>query len=62
MKKCGNLMKHLNAFNRVICEISNVEVKLEDKDKALLLLTLLSSSFKHFITILLYGKKYNQIR
>jgi len=39
MKKCTPILQHLNAFNRILSDLLALEVKLEEEDKALLLLS-----------------------
>ncbi|KAH7519088.1 hypothetical protein JRO89_XSUnG0138700 [Xanthoceras sorbifolium] len=55
MEEGGDVMAHLNDFNRCITNFIRVNVKYEDDDKALLLLRSLPDSFKHFRTTLLFG-------
>ncbi|KAI9196107.1 hypothetical protein LWI28_021066 [Acer negundo] len=57
MEKGGDVMAHLNDFNRCIRKLIRVDVKYEEDDKALMLLRSLSNSFKHFRTTLLFGKE-----
>nr|GFA47166.1 retrovirus-related Pol polyprotein from transposon TNT 1-94 [Tanacetum cinerariifolium] len=45
------------AHNAVILCLANIEVKFEDKDLALLLLTSLRASYEHFVDTLLYGRE-----
>nr|PNR55274.1 hypothetical protein PHYPA_006170 [Physcomitrium patens] len=40
------VLEYLNAFNEILCKLINIDVKLEDKNKALLLLTSLLSLFE----------------
>ena len=35
----GTPILHLNAFNRILCDLLALEVKLEEEDKTLLLLS-----------------------
>ena len=51
------VLEHLNFFNKVISEFLAVDVKIDDKDKALILLSSLPQSYDHIVTIMLYGKK-----
>ena len=37
MKEDTPILQHLNAFNRILCDLLTLEVKLEEEDKALLL-------------------------
>lgn len=57
MKEEGDLMEYLNAFNCIICDLSSIDVKIEEEDRVLMLLTLLPPSFKHLVMTLLYGKE-----
>ena len=50
-------MEHLNFFNKVISELLAVDVKIDEEDKALILLSSLSQSYDHIVTIMLYGKE-----
>ena len=49
--------QHLDEFNKITTELDSLEVKIEEKGKALLLLTSLSSSFDNIMTTLLFGKE-----
>ena len=50
-------MEYLNFFNKVIRELLVVDVKIDEEDKALILLSSLPESNDHIITTMLYGKK-----
>jgi hypothetical protein len=39
MQEGADLTKHINAFNRVVSDLACIEVKVEDEDKVLLILT-----------------------
>jgi len=51
------VLEYLSFFNKVISELLVVDVKINEEDKALILLSSLSQLYDHFITIMLYGKK-----
>ena len=51
-----NIVDDLNQFNKIITQLSSVEVKIVDEDKAILLLASLSSTFDTLVTTLLVGK------
>ena len=53
MKEGTPILQHLNAFNRILA----LEVKLEEEDKAFLLLSSLPSSYDHLATTIMYGKE-----
>ena len=44
MKEGTPILQHLNAFNRILSDLLTLEVKLEEEDKALVLLSSLPSS------------------
>lgn len=47
---------HLPMFNNIVCGLPRNDVKTEDEDKALILLSSMSSSYEHLLTTSLYGK------
>ncbi|GJR06983.1 retrovirus-related pol polyprotein from transposon TNT 1-94 [Tanacetum coccineum] len=49
------ISNHIDEFNKIILDLANIEVKFEDEDLALLLLTSLPASYEHFVDTLLYG-------
>ena len=49
-------MELLNFFNEVINELLAVDVKIDEENKALILLSSLSESYDHIVTIMLYSK------
>jgi len=50
-------LKHLNFFNKVIRELLINDVKIDEEDKALILLNSLPQSYDHIVTDMLYGKE-----
>ncbi|GJR32463.1 retrotransposon protein, putative, ty1-copia subclass [Tanacetum coccineum] len=52
-----NIFEHIDEFNKIILDLENIEVKFEDEDLALLLLTCLPASYEYFVDTLLYGRK-----
>ncbi|GJX13164.1 zinc finger, CCHC-type containing protein [Tanacetum coccineum] len=51
------LSKHIDEFNKLIDYLANIDVDIDDKDQALMLLTSLPSSYDNFVETLLYGKE-----
>nr|GEU72451.1 retrovirus-related Pol polyprotein from transposon TNT 1-94 [Tanacetum cinerariifolium] len=51
------ISEHIDEFNKTVLDLANIEVKFEDEDLALLLLTSLRASYGHFVNTLLYGRK-----
>ncbi|CAB4273488.1 unnamed protein product [Prunus armeniaca] len=56
MEEGGNLMDHINVFSGCIDQLRKVDVKLEEEDKALLLLTSLPDSYENLVTTLFSSK------
>ena len=56
MQEGTNLIEHVNTFNRVISDLARIEVKVEDEDRAILMLTSLPKSYKGLVVTLTYGK------
>lgn len=52
-----NLIEQLDEFNRSVDDLESLEVKLEDDDKALMLLNSLPKSFENFKDTLLFGRQ-----
>nr|GEY40080.1 zinc finger, CCHC-type [Tanacetum cinerariifolium] len=50
------IFEHIDEFNKIVLDLANIEVKFEDEDLALLLLTSLPASYEHFVDTLLYGR------
>nr|GEW58268.1 retrovirus-related Pol polyprotein from transposon TNT 1-94 [Tanacetum cinerariifolium] len=51
------IAEHIDEFNKIVLDLANIEVKFEDDDLALLLLTSLPASYEHFVDTLLYGRE-----
>lgn len=50
MKEGKKVAKHLNVFNTLICQLSDMEVKIQEEDKAITLFCSLPKSWDHFVT------------
>ena len=50
MKEGSNVAEHLNVFNTLICQLTDMEVKIQEEDKAITLLCSLPESWDHFVT------------
>lgn len=51
------IVEQLTEFHKIIDDLENIEVKIDDEEKALLLLISLPKSFEHFKDALINGKK-----
>ncbi|KAH9762947.1 hypothetical protein KPL70_001004 [Citrus sinensis] len=57
MKEGTTMRDHVDEFNKLILDLENVNVMLEDEDRALILLSSLPDSYEHFVDTLLYGRQ-----
>ena len=53
MTEATNFVDHLNEFNRILKEVAAIDVKIEEEDKAILLLVSLPPSYEHLRTMLI---------
>ncbi|GKB51925.1 zinc finger, CCHC-type containing protein [Tanacetum coccineum] len=51
------ISEHIDEFNKIVLDLANIEVKFEDEDLDLLLLTSLPASYEHFVDTLIYGRE-----
>ena len=52
----SSLNFHIDEFESIIMDLQNLDVTIDDEDKALLLLCSLPHSYRHFRETMLYGK------
>jgi len=57
MKEGTAVLEHLNFFNKIINKLLAIDVKIDEEDKALILLSSLPESYDHIVTTMLYGKE-----
>ncbi|KAK2410739.1 alpha carbonic anhydrase [Trifolium repens] len=57
MVESKSITEQLTEFNKIIDDLANIDVKLEDEDKALHLLCTLRKSYESFKDTMLYGKE-----
>ncbi|WVZ00077.1 hypothetical protein V8G54_026146 [Vigna mungo] len=56
MSESRTIEEQIAEFSKIVDDLENIEVKLEDEDKAVILLNALPRTFEHFRDVLLYGK------
>ncbi|GJR01837.1 zinc finger, CCHC-type containing protein [Tanacetum coccineum] len=48
---------HIDEFNKLILDLANIDIEIEDEDQALMLVTSLPSSYENLMKTLLYGRE-----
>jgi hypothetical protein len=56
MKEGMPLCDHLDEFNKILMDLKNIDVQVDDKNQALILLCLLLDLFDNFVNSMLYGR------
>ena len=51
-----SMLEHLNNLNKILFDLQNLDVKIDDEDKAVVLINLLPDTYKHLATTLMYSK------
>ena len=57
MQEGSDIAEHINVFNQLIADLRKVDVKIDDEDRAIILLCSLPGSYEHLVTTLTYGKE-----
>jgi len=57
MDEGTKISDHLSTLNNIVSELESSEVKIDDKDKTLRLISPLPPSYVHLKAVLMYGKK-----
>ncbi|KAE8672931.1 hypothetical protein F3Y22_tig00111833pilonHSYRG00028 [Hibiscus syriacus] len=52
-----DLAQHVNVFNQIVSDLARLDVKIEDEDRAMILLCSLPPSYEHMVTTLTYEKE-----
>jgi len=62
MKEDTLILQHLNTFNRILSDLLALEVKIEEGDKAPLLLSSILSSYDHLAITIVYVKETLELK
>ena len=57
MTKGADLRQHINTFKQIISDMLQIDIKFEDENKTMMLLTSLPASYEHLVMTLLYKKE-----
>jgi hypothetical protein len=56
MQECMPFCDHLDEFNKILMDLKNIGIKIDDEDQALILLWSLPEFFDNFINSMLYSR------
>ena len=56
MVEGSEIDQHITTFNKNMSDMTRVDVKIEEEDKALMLLSSLPDSYDNLVTTLMWGK------
>ena len=57
MEKGSLITDHIDTFNKIILDLEDINVKIYNEDKAIILLCLLPSSYENLVETLMYGRQ-----
>ena len=57
MAEGADLAQHVHTFNKIISDLLWIDIKFDDENKAMMLLSSLPASYEHLVTTLLWGKE-----
>ena len=57
MAKGVDLAQHIHTFSKIINDLLRIDIKFDDENKAMMLLSSLSASYEHLVITLLWGKE-----
>lgn len=57
MTEDKTVSEQIDVFNKIIYDLENIEVKLDDEDKALTLLNSIPKCYEHFKDAMIYGRE-----
>lgn len=54
MKERSSVLDYINVFNKIILDLEDINVKSNDKNKTMIILCSLPSSYEHRVDTLMY--------
>lgn len=57
IKEGTSLATYVDAFNKIILDLEDINVKIEDENKVIIFISFLPPSYEHFVDTLMYGRQ-----
>ena len=57
MVEGADLAQHVHTFNKIISDLLRIDIKFNDENKAMMLLSSLPASYEHLVMTLFWGKE-----
>lgn len=57
MEEGSSISDDIDAFNNIILDLEDINVKINDEDKAMILVCSLPNSYDHLVGTLMYGRQ-----
>lgn len=57
MEDGKDLRRHMDDFNKIILDLKNIDIMIDEEDHAILLLSSLPKTYDHFVDTMLYEKE-----
>ena len=57
MAKGADLAQHVHTFNKIISDLLRIDIKFNEENKAMMLLSSLPASYEHLVMTLFWGKE-----
>ena len=57
MVEGADMAQHINTFNQLITDKLRINIKFNDEDNTMMVLTSIPTSYEHLVTILCWGKE-----
>lgn len=57
MEEWSSISDHIDAFNKIILDLEDINLKIDNDDKAMILFYSMQNSYEHLVNTLIYGRQ-----